>query len=259
MQTRGETMKPVIGISTYFVEAYENRGSRVRGREDQDMLMSTMDYSESVLKGGGIPLAIAPIFDMAYLDSVLDKVDGLLLSGGGDINPRLYGEAHHKKLGMLEPRRDDIEIYLIEKAIEKNMPILGICRGYQLLNVYFGGSLIQNLESDYDTRIEHVAVCGRKSSVTHTVTFEKGSLYQNIYGKHQLEVNSLHHQAIKSLGEGLIESGKSEDGLIEAIEHESYKNLVAVQWHPEMMIGDHPIQLKLFKYFIDEICSQVSK
>ena len=248
-------MKPVIGISTYFVEAHENSGNRVRGRDDQDMLMSTMDYSKSILEGGGVPLAIAPIFDKTYLDNVMETLDGLLLSGGGDINPRLYGEAHQKKLGPLEPRRDDIEMYLIEKAIEKQVPILGICRGYQLLNVYFGGTLIQNLESEYDTKVEHVAVCGRKSSITHTVTFDEGSIYQKIFGENMLEVNSLHHQAVKVLGSGLIESGKSEDGLIEAIEHVCYSKLIGVQWHPEMMIDDHPIQLKLFKYFIDEMCN----
>lgn len=244
-------MKPLIGVTTYFVEAYEFGKDRIRGRKDQDMMMSAMDYSQSIQEAGGIPVAIAPLDSKEYLDDIIDKLDGLVLTGGGDVDPIHYGEAHKKNLGRIEVRRDALEMHLLERALEKGIPVLGICRGLQLINVYFGGTLIQDIPTEYKTELNHSALCASKSSFVHKVKLKGKSVIADCFGEGSVYVNSLHHQMINQLGKGLVAVAHSEDGIIEAIELKNNPKVFAVQWHPEMMAMKHSQQMSIFDKFID--------
>lgn len=243
-------MRPLIGFTTYYVEAYEFENGRVRGRKDQDMMMSTMDYSEAVAKAGGVPVAISPLSSDAYLDEIIERIDGLLLTGGGDVDPKHYGMSHKKKLGRIEVKRDILEMRLLDKALEKGIPVLGICRGLQLINVYFDGTLIQDIPSEFDSAVDHQALQGTKSTPSHSVKLESDSVLSDCFESREIDVNSLHHQMIDRLGDQLVATAYSEDGVIEAIEQKDNPNLFAVQWHPEMMALEYPEQLAIFEKFV---------
>ncbi len=196
-------MQPVIGVSTYYVKAYEFGTDRIRGRRDQDVMLVSMDYTESISRAGGTPLAIAPINSEEYLRSVVDSIDALVLTGGGDVNPRHYNQSIKKGIGKLEVERDIVELKLIEYAMQKKMPILGICRGIQLLNVYFKGSLFQDISNRTASDIEHTFSKAPKSTEVHRVNIVKECALKNCFKEDVVFVNSLHHQAIDQLGEGL--------------------------------------------------------
>lgn len=243
-------MKPIIGLSTYFVEAFEFGKERIRGMRDQDMFMASIDYSNTIYAAGGIPVSIAPIDEEEYLEAVVDQIDGLLLTGGGDVNPKLYNQPFKKGLGALESRRDTVEMKLLELAMKRDIPIFGICRGFQLMNVYFGGTLIQDIGTYYETYIEHVGTAGPKSSFVHQVEFPEDSHFKSCFESDMIQVNSIHHQMIDQLGEQLISCGLSEDGIVEAFAHRERPHVFAVQWHPEMMADEHEEQLRIFELFI---------
>lgn len=246
-------MKPLIGITTYYVKASEMGKNRVRGLQDQDMLMSTMDYSRCIEKAGGIPVNIPVIEDEDYIDGVVNKLDGFLFSGGPDVNPLNYNQPIKKGLGKIAPERDIFELKLLKKVLEKDKPILGICRGYQLINVYFGGTLHQDINNNNLTDLDHVGIMGPKHNICHKVALTEGSKIHKVFNKKDVMVNSYHHQAIDKIGDKLIVTGKSEDGIIEAFEHMNHKFVMGVQWHPEMMSEIHKEQLNLFKLFINNI------
>ena len=243
-------MRPVIGITSYFVKAYEVDGCRPRGIKGQDMLMSTMDYSRSVEKAGGLPLAIPVIRSPNFIESIVEKMDGLILAGGPDIYPLIYDTCIRTGCKRIVADRDRFELELLKKALEKNKPVFGICKGFHMLNVYFGGSLYQDIYEDKLTNIAHSGSKAPPYEPCHSVLFEEDNLFYRVFGK-KLNVNSYHHQAIKNLGVGLRAAGWScEDNLIEAIVHESNDSILGVQWHPEMMAEHNEEQMKIFKYFI---------
>ncbi len=244
-------MRPLIGIATNYLEAHQFDHKRIRGRHDQDFMLLAIDYASAIFEAGGIPVAIPPIAEEEHLMNIVAQLDGLLLSGGGDIHPRLYNQSCQKGLGVLEEKRDFIELKLIEYAIAKQIPIFGICRGLQLLNVYFKGSLLQDISSASDSKVEHAFVNGAKSSIAHRVDFIKDCLMQKAIDSKQIYVNSIHHQVIDKLGEGLSVCAKSEDGYIEAIQYDKNPAVFAVQWHPEMMAQVESTQLALFKLLVD--------
>lgn len=246
-------MRPLIGITTYFVKAFEMGTNRQRGLRDQDMLMSTMDYSRAIELAGGIPVTIPVINSENYIDEMVEKIDGFLFAGGPDVNPMNYNEHFKKGLGGIVPERDDFELKLLDKVLKKNKPVFGICRGFQIINTYFGGSLYQDIKNEVDTDIEHAATMGRKYSLCHKVNLIKDSILYEVFDKEQLCVNSFHHQAIKKIGQGLKMTAMSEDGIIEGFEHNDYPFVIGVQWHPEMMFEVHSEQLELFKAFVDKV------
>ncbi|HEY9576273.1 MAG TPA: gamma-glutamyl-gamma-aminobutyrate hydrolase family protein [Pseudobacillus sp.] len=246
-------MKPLIGCTTYYVSAFEE--SKLRFSVAQDHFMSALDDPLSIQKGGGVPIAIPLIDDDDYMESLLDRLDGLLLTGGSDVNPHLYGHPYKKGLGDINPIRDAFELKLIERAIKRQMPILGICRGLQLLNVFFEGTLIQDMDHAYQTDINHAGYMGPRWNIAHKVKLAKDSMLYHCFGKEEVEVNSFHHQMIDTLGQGLEISALSEDGVIEGIVHKDYPFVAAVQWHPEMMFDVHQEQLKLFELFVNS-CKQ---
>jgi putative glutamine amidotransferase len=246
-------MKPLIGITTYYVRADELGKNRKRGLPDQDMLMSTMDYSRAIEKSGGIPITIPLINDVDYIDNIVDKCDGFLFAGGPDVSPINYGEYYQKGLGTINLARDKFEIALLDKALSKNKSILGICRGFQLINTFFEGTLYQDINNAKITDIEHVGLMGPKHGIAHKVFLNKECRIGQIFDKDEIMVNSFHHQCIKKLGKGLIECGYADNDIIEAFEHEDYSFVVGVQWHPEMMFEEHSEQLRLFELFLNSI------
>jgi putative glutamine amidotransferase len=192
------------------------------------------DYEEAVRRAGGEVRVLDRAVDRPA--DVIREVDGLLLSGGGDVLPSIYGEAAHQKFCAAEPGRDDYELELARRAVDADLPLLAICRGIQVLNVARGGSLVQDIEDQIGTSVNHTI---REPPVTiaHDVWISEGSLLARVM-RDRLEgdtcaVNSRHHQAPKTPGEGLVVSATAPDGVIEAIEDPSRRFCLGVQWHPE--------------------------
>lgn len=181
----------------------------------------------------------------------LDIIDGLLLSGGEDISPLLYGENPIKEMGVISEARDSQEYQLFQEALKLDMPVLGICRGIQLMNAVCGGTLFQDIFSQCKNVFGHNAVETPVDVPYHTVSIEKGSRLYDIFGTHELKVNSFHHQAIKKTAGNFKVAATSQDGIIEGIEDTEKTFVVGVQWHPEDLSAKHTEFLKLFKKFID--------
>ncbi|HKL76687.1 MAG TPA: gamma-glutamyl-gamma-aminobutyrate hydrolase family protein, partial [Halanaerobiales bacterium] len=226
---------------------------RPRGATGQDMAMSTMDYARGVEKGGGIPVNIPVINEEDYIDKMVEKCDGLLFSGGPDISPYLYGAGPDSQCGKVIPARDEFELKLLEKAIEKEKPVLGICRGAQLINVSYNGTLKQHIDDHRDGLKHHALIKFPRWYKAHDVEIKKESHIFKAYKKEKMKTNSLHHQAIKEVGDGLTVTAKASDGIVEGVEDKDKDFLVGVQWHPEMMYFKHEEQVEIFKYFIENV------
>ncbi len=196
-------------------------------------------YKEAIENSGGIFQMLDTNQDV---DTFIEQADGILLPGGNDVNPMLYGEERKSLTQPAHNERDMLEMYLIDKAMEKKLPILGICRGLQVLNVKLGGTLYQDIDEEMPDSMRHDwhdQIIGQsseplpRSKLVHKVSLDSDSKLHKVIKKDSVEVNSLHHQGIKDLGKGLVAAGHSPDGLIEAIEMTDYPYLVAMQWHPE--------------------------
>lgn len=244
-------MKPLIGITTYFVTDEEMEACRVRGTRGQDMLMSNMDHARSVYEGGGLPLALPPLDTLEAAAELVERLDGLLLTGGEDLDPSYYGQEPLPSLGPVIQRRDRFEWALLDAACRKGIPILGICRGFQQLNVYFGGTLHQDLASCFNDQVPHDSASLGRLALVHEVLLEEGTCLRRCYGTETLWVNSLHHQGVAVLAPGLVPAALSRDGLVEGFEHRSSGNVIGVQWHPEMMTEQYPVHRNLFRNFVD--------
>lgn len=213
-------------------------------------------YFESILKAGGLPIS-APIgdYDDELLDELVSESSGLLLSGGEDIAPSLYGESPHPKLGEVSISRDHFEQRVFKIALKMGKPIFGICRGIQAINVFMGGTLYQDIPAEVPNAAIHDPEKDCWTASPHPIVIEKNTILNEIFGGATVLVNSIHHQAIKVLGKGLSVSARCPvDGVIEAVESKELK-ILAVQWHPETLWQNDPKQemLKLFRYFV-ELC-----
>lgn len=191
------------------------------------------DYVEAVVTAGGLPVVL-PILLPDLAPVALRDLDGLLLTGGGDIEPNCYGQAPHPDVYGLDPARDAWELALVEQA---EVPVLGICRGSQLLNVAAGGTLVQHLPDR--TSIQHREM-ERKRALVHDVDVAPGSRLHAVVGGLRISVNTLHHQAVDTVGEGLAAVAWAPDGTIEAIEAVGDRPVLAVQWHPELLLEHEP-------------------
>lgn len=232
---------PVIGLTGNF--------------RDSDCTLAE-GYYQSILKAGGTPLIIPPYDDTDALINTLDYVDGILLTGGADINPLFLGEEPVKELHGINPRRDRQELLLTQLAADRQIPILGICRGIQTMNAAFGGPLYQDIHSQMaGVRIKHDQDLDR-SYASHTVDIEKDTLLHQLFGTDTIAVNSFHHQAVKEAAPGFRVCAYAPDGVIEAIESTEYKSMLGVQWHPECFIlkGDE-CMMPLFQWLIKEAAS----
>ncbi|MFI5006400.1 MAG: gamma-glutamyl-gamma-aminobutyrate hydrolase family protein [Solirubrobacterales bacterium] len=213
-------MRPTIGVTV----GYDDRRA--------DFFVLRRDYIRSVEQAGGLPIILAPGRPDDASD-LLDRIHGLVLSGGSDVDPALYGEAPHPKLGKVFRERDDFELALVREALARDMPLLAICRGHQVLNVALGGTLIQDIPSEVTGGLEHDPRRERWERA-HPVEIHEGTRLRDILKRGAVSVNSFHHQAIERLGDGLVVSARScDDQLIEGVELAGRRFVLGVQWHPE--------------------------
>jgi putative glutamine amidotransferase len=212
--------KPVIGITTYLTPARF-------GDWDEEAALIPAAYVRAIETAGGRPLLVPPSTDA--IEETLDRLDGILLSGGPDLDPELYGQETHSETNGIEPERDHAEIALLRSALERDMPVLAVCRGSQVLNVALGGDLVQHLpEVVGDEKHKHTP----GEFADHDVVLVQGTRVQEILGDHA-PVKSHHHQGYGQLGKGLREAARAEDGTIEALEDPSRRFALGVLWHPE--------------------------
>ncbi|GHH99803.1 gamma-glutamyl-gamma-aminobutyrate hydrolase family protein [Neobacillus kokaensis] len=233
--------KPVIGITTW-------RRDLPNFTSEDDLYTLHFHYHRAVQEAGGIALLL-PHSNLADLQQYLQFFDGLVITGGGDVDPVLYGEVNKGQSFGIRTIADEFERALIQEAGKRQIPTLGICRGHQIIQVAFGGNLLQDI---YDTYPEHPKM-GKEpphSHLIHPVILEKDSALEAIYGKEEITVNSLHHQCVSSVGEGFKVIGWSSDGMIEACQSETDWFALGVQWHPELL-GSQGQQI--FDFFIHGI------
>ena len=243
-------MRPIIGITTTNLKALPGIPAGV-----PDSWVMSQRFIFAPTYAGGLPWLIPLLEHEEDLRPIYDRLDGILIPGGADVDPSIYGEARHECCEVSDPPRDRVELQLIRWALEEGKPVLGICRGIQLINLAAGGSLYQDLAAQLEGSVKHDYFPGQgfaRDALTHEVTVEEGSRLAGVFGAGRLRVNSMHHQAINRLGDGLVVSARStDDGVIEAVEVPSHPFMVGVQWHPEALsISDRPTQ-QLFEQFIE--------
>lgn len=210
-------------------------------------------YYQSVLKAGGIPLIIPPFQETDRLCQMLDTIDGIIFSGGGDINPLFFGEEPIKELHSITPERDRQELLLARLAYDRQIPMLGICKGIQTINLALGGTVYQDIHTQMEgTRIKHSQDQDRRYP-SHSVRLMPGSIMQRIFGSTTITVNSFHHQACKEAAPCLNATAISPDGVIEAIESNEFKSVLGVQWHPETYtLRQNGDMMPIFHWLIGE-------
>ena len=203
-------------------------------------------YLHAVQQAGAVPVVLPPQLSAASLARLARGLDGLLLTGGGDIDPAVFGEAPHPTLFEVAPTRDTLEASAVRIALERRLPILAVCRGIQLLNVALGGTLFQDVGTDPGTQLQHSPPAPRDQP-THKVKVKPGSRLAETLGTDELEVNSMHHQAVKALGTGLAAVAWAPDQIIEGVEMtEPSRFVLGVQWHPEELVGHSEAARRLF-------------
>lgn len=235
-------MRPLIGLTTYRRALTTSIGQRTHFT-----LYTT--YCEAILAADGVPVMLPPTESFS-LDEVLTPLSGVLLAGGGDIGPDLYGEPPDPTVDRVDPVRDRFEVEIVKWTLRHDLPILGICRGMQLLNVACGGTLIQDIASQTGSLLRHTRPDAIDDPV-HFVRIEPASRLARVLGGTELSVNTGHHQAVGRIAPGLHVVGWAEDGTVEAIESESQTWIVGVQWHPEMMFQRYAQQLRLFAGLVE--------
>lgn len=233
--------QPMIGITT--------RRS-IEPNYDIPMACTPMSYTAAVSRAGGLPVLVPVDTPLDRIDALLARLDGLLLTGGGDIETSCFqGEPHEKVYGV-DTQRDALEFELVHRAIQSEKPLLAICRGCQVLNVALGGSLYTHISDQLEGAFEHSSPDELGwDYVAHTISVTRGSLLETIVAQQQLEVNSLHHQGISQVAEGLEVIARAPDGLVEALTLPGLAFALAVQWHPEWMPESEPMQ-RIFSAFI---------
>lgn len=210
-------------------------------------------YVRAAESSGLLPLVLPPLLDPSSVDALLDVVDGVILTGGEDVEPARYGALPHALLETPNPARDALELELVARARERRIPTLAICRGLQVVNVALGGTLVQDLASERPGNVRH-GESSRRSERVHAVRLEEGSRVARAIGEPGLRVNSSHHQAIARLASGLRATGHAEDGVIEAVETTDEWELFAVQWHPEeLYAAEEPWDRALFAAFCETL------
>ena len=229
-----EPPRPLIGITTDTVD----------GRSAYHLYHS---YSTAIEKAGGLPVAIPYGTDPALIPQYVDRFDGILFTGGNDLDPALYGGQWHPNAERIDPDRQNFELALLAEVEKRRTPALFICLGFQLLNVHRGGSLHQFIP-DLPGKLEHRKV--NEVLLRHPVKLEADSQLAAVIGSTDVSVNTYHKQAVNRLGRGLRIIGKSPDGIIEGLEDSTFPMMVAVQWHPERLIDERE-HLALFKLLIE--------
>lgn len=245
--------QPIIGLSTSELREPEHVVHEPHGEPAGRELALGLTYPQAMRRAGAVPVVIPPMMDEASIEPLLDGLQGLCLSGGPDIHPGAYGARAHAHLGPTEPDLDRFEIALLRAAERRDMPVLAICRGLQLLNVARGGTLVQDLPRERPSDVDHRQKPAG-STPTHDVRLQAGSATAAHLGVRAARVNSFHHQAVDVLGRGLRAVGWAPDGVVEALEATDRRFTVAVQWHAESMVHA-PEQARLVAAFADAALS----
>ena len=234
------SMAPLIGVTTSEVRRGELATLRRHGEPPQHEMALGLTYMRAVELAGGVPVVLPPLNH--GIATLLERLDGVCLSGGPDLDPVAYGARAHEQLGPTEPALDRFELELARAADAAGLPLLGICRGAQALNVARGGTLHQHVEGHRQTELATQPV--------HAVRITPRSRTSRVLGTRATQVNSFHHQAVDVLGADLVATAWAPDGTIEAIEDRRHPFLLAVQWHAETLV-DAPAQLALFRALIE--------
>ena len=243
-QSRNEA--PLIGITPDTAASQTG----VSGNQGEPLLVLQERYARAIQDAGGVPLILPIGASGAALRRIADSVDGILVSGGNfDIHPRLYGEEPTEALGQLKEERTRFELELISLALERDLPLLGVCGGAQAINVVLGGSLYQDIARQIPAAAEHQQGA-LKDRGGHKIRIHDGTKLYQIVGQERLEVNTTHHQAVKKPGKGLIVNATAEDGVIEGIESQDHSFVLGVQWHPECLTERDVLQKKIFAAFV---------
>lgn len=232
----GFNMRPVIGISSSLKE---------------QILSLPTDNINAISKFGGLPIVL-PNYEEIEIDLIVELIDGLLLTGGGDIDPTLFGEEPHQKLGSITPERDAFEIAIVKKMLLQNKPILGICRGAQILNIAVGGDMFQDIYSQTETELLQHQQQAPRWHASHYVNVKENTLLRTITQTESLKVNSFHHQANRKIPDGFEVSAVASDGVIEAFESKNHHFVMGIQWHPEcMLLNNDEVSAELMNAFIN--------
>jgi putative glutamine amidotransferase len=227
---------PLIGVSTSVtIDEYPERA------------YVNAAYLRAVEEAGGVPVLLAPQLSPAAREALWTRLDGLVLTGGGDVDPARFGEAAHSRTTLVSPERDALELELVDRALRDDVPMFAICRGLQVLNVALGGTLHQHLPDRFGDKIQH-SQPDKRHIATHDVKLStEGTRLGAIVGTSELRVNSFHHQAVHRVARDLREVGWAPDNVIEALEHtDPHRFVVAVQWHPEDLVGHDAAARALF-------------
>lgn len=234
-------VRPIIGIPCHSIL---REGSR------RPSYGNNRAYVKAIEDAGGTSVLIPFVRNLQELENILLRLDGLLLPGGADIQPHYYNEEPRAELKLANPELDELEFALTRCALQRNMPIFGICRGMQALNIVLGGNLYQDIYQQCPGSMAHMRVDKPRSQLIHNIYLERQSYIASLLETLQFEVNSIHHQAIKTPGEGVQVVGHAEDSTIEAIEVEGYRFVMGLQCHPEEIYTQVPACAKLFQAFI---------
>lgn len=241
--------KPIVGISG---SVYKDANGRFPGYR---LSFVNEDYVTSVENEGGVPFIIPVTTNKQVISNQVDQIDGLVLSGGVDVNPLSYDEEPLQNQGAILPERDEFEIELVRATIDAGKPVFAICRGMHILNIAYGGTLYQDIEYISEPAIKHE----QESSPwveSHTVHMEEGSYLHELFGEKVL-TNSFHHQVVKDVAPDFTVTARADDGVIEGMEKKGDRSVFAVQWHPEMMTTKHENMRKLFNDFVERVASNL--
>ena len=230
--------RPLIGITTY----------NAKNKFERDIAAVQHTYIRAVAQGGGIPVLVPAILNDDDRFDLYSRLQGVLFSGGGDIGIKYFHGEDHDRISDVDDFRDETELTLLKQSVEDGKPFLAICRGVQVMNVALGGTLYTHIPDQFKTAIEHSQ--DEFTTLIHPVNIDEDSRLAEIFGETLLQVNSLHHQALKDIASPLKVVGHAPDGMIEAVELPGHPYAMGVQWHPEWLT-DQPVMRNLFKSFVD--------
>ncbi len=241
--------RPLIGVPTQTLE-------EIPGELPRCWIMS-QKYVTTLASVGAVPFIIPLLEDMVTLRAIYDQLDGVFICGGLDIDPSYYHEHRHPLTGRTDLDRDRTELQLVQWAMTDEKPVFGVCRGIQIINVASGGTLYQDIENEYGNnpiKHDYFPVQGRypRDLLIHSVRVDEESTLGSLLGVRSVKVNSMHHQSIEQLGEGLVPTAWAPDGVIEAVESQRDHYMMGVQWHPEELAATDPRMRRLFANFIRE-------
>jgi putative glutamine amidotransferase len=233
-------MQPIIGITT-------NQSSNAYG---QATILLTQAYVKAIMQAGGVPVLIPSLIANDGWDALYRRLDGILLTGGGDISLDHFKGDPHPRIDDVDPERDTVELNLLHASVADGKPFLGICRGCQLVNVGLGGTLYTHIPDQLPNALDHSYPGNMRTVLVHEVKIDEGTRIANVLGEPIVKVNSHHHQGLEDIAPSLRVAGRAPDGLVEAIELQNHPFGLAVQWHPEWLT-DQQSTRKLFRKFVE--------